>query len=118
MTTLGALLKRQRDRHGWTQQEVVDRAGLDRSSSYISSIETGKTSPSIAELDALARLFGTTSLDLLREASGITPDWEFEPNSDLARLVTLYQALDPIEKDSALAYLEFLLERQRRAASH
>jgi transcriptional regulator with XRE-family HTH domain len=115
MPTLGSLLKRQRERHGWTQQEVVDRAGLDRSSSYISSIETGKTSPSIDELDALARLYGTTSLDLLREASGITPDWEFEPNSDLARLVTLYQALDPLEKDSGLAYLEFLLERQRRA---
>ena len=114
MPTLGVLLKRQRERHGWTQQEVVERAGLDRSSSYVSSIETGKTSPSIDELDALARLFGTTSLDLLREVSGITPDWEFEPNSDLTRLVTLYQALDPVEKDSALAYLEFLLERQRR----
>ena len=114
MATLGVLLKRQRERHGWTQQEVVERAGLDRSSSYVSSIETGKTSPSIDELDALARLFGTTSLDLLREVSGITPDWEFEPNSDLTRLVTLYQALDPVEKDSALAYLEFLLERQRR----
>jgi transcriptional regulator with XRE-family HTH domain len=114
MPSLGALLKRQRERHGWTQQEVVERAGLDRSSSYVSSIETGKTSPSVEELEALARLFGTTSLDLLREVSGITPDWEFEPNSDLARLVTLYQSLDPVEKDSALAYLEFLLERQRR----
>ena len=114
MSTLGTLLKWQRERHGWTQQEVVERAGLDRSSSYISSIETGKTSPSIDELDALARLFGTTSIDLLREASGITPDWEFEPNSDLTRLVTLYQSLDPVEKDSALAYLEFWLERQRR----
>ena len=114
MPTLGSLLKRQRDRHGWTQQEVVERAGLDRSSSYLSSIETGKTSPSIEELDALARLFGTTSIDLLREATGITPDFEFEPNSDLTRLVTLYQALDPVEKDSAIAYLEFLLERQRR----
>jgi transcriptional regulator with XRE-family HTH domain len=115
MPTLGSLLKRHRDRHGWTQQEVVERAGLDRSSSYLSSIETGKTSPSIDELDALARLFGTTSLDLLREVTGITPDWDFEPNSDLARLVTLYQSLDPVEKDSAFAYLEFLLERQRRA---
>jgi transcriptional regulator with XRE-family HTH domain len=114
MPALGTLLKRQRERHGWTQQEVVDRAGLDRSSSYISSIETGKTSPAVDELDALARLFGTTSLDLLREVSGITPDWEFEPNSDLARLVTLYQALDPLEKDSALAYLEFLIQRQQR----
>lgn len=43
MPTIGSLLKRQRDRHGWTQQEVVDRARLDRSSSYISSLETGKT---------------------------------------------------------------------------
>ena len=116
MPTLGALLKRQRDRHGWTQQEVVERARLDRSSSYISSLETGKTSPSIDELDALARLFGTTTLDLLREVTGISPDWEFEPNSDLSKLVTLYQALDAVDKESALAYMEFLLERQRRQA--
>ncbi len=114
MPTLGALLKRQRERHGWTQQEVVDRAGLDRSSSYISSVETGKTSPSIDELDALARLFGTTSLDLLRETTGLTSDGDFELNADLNRLVTLYQSLDPVEKDSALAYLEFLLQRQQR----
>jgi transcriptional regulator with XRE-family HTH domain len=114
MPTLGSLLKRQRDRHGWTQQEVVDRAGLDRSSSYLSSIETGKTSPTIVELDALARLFGTTSVDLLQEATGLNAELEFEPDSDLNRLLTLYQALDPLEKESALAYLEFLLERQHR----
>lgn len=114
MTTLGGLLKRQRERHGWTQQEVVERARLERSSSYISSLETGKTSPSVDELEALARLFGTTAIDLLREASGIPADWEFEPDSDLAKLVTLYQALDPLEKESALAFMEFLLERQRR----
>ena len=59
MPTIGSLLKRQLDRHGWTQQEVVDRARLDRSSSYISSLETGKTSPTIDELDALARYCST-----------------------------------------------------------
>ena len=117
MPALGGLLKRQRERHGWTQQEVVDRAGLDRSSSYISSIETGKTSPTLEELDALARLFGTTSVDMLQQATGLNPDMEFAPNSDLNRLLTLYQALDPMEKEMGLAYLEFLLERQRRQVS-
>jgi transcriptional regulator with XRE-family HTH domain len=114
MPTIGSLLKRQRDRHGWTQQEVVDRAGLERSSSYLSGIEMGRTSPTIAELEALARLFRTTSVDLLQEATGLNPDLEFAPDSDLARLLTLYQALDPLEKESGLAYLEFLLERQHR----
>ena len=114
MPTIGSLLKRQRDRHGWTQQEVVERARLDRSSSYISSLETGKTSATIEELDALARLFGTTSVDLLQQATGLNPNLEFSPNSDLNRLLTLYQALDPLEKEMGLAYLEFLLERQRR----
>ena len=118
MRMIGVLLKRHRDRHGWTQQEVVERAGLDRSSSYLSSIETGKTSPTIAELDALARLFGTTSVDLLREATGITPDWEFEPNTDLASLVNTYQALDESGKESARAYVEFLLDRQHRKAAN
>jgi transcriptional regulator with XRE-family HTH domain len=116
MPNIGSLLRRQRDRHGWTQQEVVDRAGLDRSSSYLSGIETGRTSLTIAELDALARLFGTTSLDLLQEATGLNADLEFAPNSDLTRLLTLYQALDPLEKESGLAYFEFLLERQHRQA--
>jgi len=118
MPMIGVLLKRQRDRHGWTQQEVVERAGLDRSSSYLSSIETGRTSPTIAELDALSRLFGTTSVDLLREATGITPDWEFEPNTDLASLVNTYQALDESGKESARAYVEFLLDRQHRKAAN
>lgn len=114
MPTIGYLLKRQRDRHGWTQQEVVDRAGLDRSSSYLSGIETGRTSPTIAELDVLARLFGTTSVELLQEATGLNADLEFAPDSDLTRLLTLYQALDPLEKESGLAYFEFLLDRQHR----
>ena len=114
MPNIGSLLKRQRDRHGWTQQEVVDRAGLDRSSSYLSGIETGKTSPTIVEVEALARLFGTTAIDLLQEATGLNAELEFAPNSDLTRLLTLYQALDPLEKESGLAYLEFLLERQHR----
>ena len=114
MTMLGTLLKRQRERHGWTQQEVVERAGLDRSSSYLSSIETNKTSPTIVELDALTRLFGTTSVDLLQEATGFNAELEFEPDSDLKRLLTLYQTLDPLEKEMGQAYLEFLLERQRR----
>jgi len=33
----------------------------------------GKTSPSIDELDALTRLFGTTTLDLLRESQASRP---------------------------------------------
>ena len=45
MPDIGQVLKRYRDKFHLTQSEVVARAGLDRSSSYISSLETNKASP-------------------------------------------------------------------------
>ena len=48
-TNIGAVIRRLRERWRLTQQDVVEYARLERSASYISSIETGKTSPTLAE---------------------------------------------------------------------
>lgn len=52
--SLGCILKRLREKKHYTQAEVIERSGLDRSASYISSLETNKTSPAIEELEAPA----------------------------------------------------------------
>ena len=67
---IGRLLKRRREWARLTQQELVEHTGLDRSSSYISAIENDRTSPTIEELDRLARYFRMSLIDFLREAGG------------------------------------------------
>ena len=63
--SLGYILKRLREKKHFTQAEVIERSGMDRSSSYISSLETNKTSPTVEELEALAVIF-----DLHKSAVG------------------------------------------------
>ena len=65
---IGPLVRKYRERHRMTQQDLVDYTGLDRSASYFSSIETGRTSPTLVELEAIARVFRTPLLDFIAEA--------------------------------------------------
>lgn len=54
-----------------TQQELVDQTGLDRSASYISAIENGKTSPTLDELERLCRYFRLTVVQFIEEALNV-----------------------------------------------
>jgi transcriptional regulator with XRE-family HTH domain len=111
--SLGYLLKRLRERKHYTQQEVIERSGLDRSSSYISSVETNKTSPTIEELEALAVVYSTTVFDILSEAKDIKPDWNFAPNPDIQLLLSLYQSLGQERKRTALEFVQYMAEKER-----
>src|SRR5207247_6726154 len=64
---VGPVVRRLRERHRMTQQDLVEYTGLDRSSSYISSIETGRTSPTLHELEQIARVYQVPLLDLLQD---------------------------------------------------
>src|SRR5207244_12671518 len=76
---VGPAVRRLRERHRMTQQELVEYTGLDRSSSYISSIETGRTSPKLYELEQIARVYQVPLQELLREGGGAAPDGQAEP---------------------------------------
>ena len=115
--SLGYILKRHREKKHYTQSEVIERSGLDRSSSYISSLETNKTSPTLEELEALAIIYGTTVFDLLSEAKDIRPDWSFAPNPDIQLLLNFYQSLDAERRKIALEFIQFMAEKQRMAAA-
>lgn len=49
---LGNRVQSLRRKHKWTQVELAERLGIDRS--YLSEIETGKKDPSLRVLKALA----------------------------------------------------------------
>lgn len=111
--SLGYILKRLREKKHFTQAEVIERSGLDRSSSYVSSLETNKTSPTIEELEALAVIYGTTVFDILSESKGIKPNWDFTPNADIRLLLNYYEALNSERRKIALEFIQFLAEKQK-----
>jgi transcriptional regulator with XRE-family HTH domain len=65
-THIGEVLRRLRERHGLSLRTLAGRAGF--SASFLSQLENGQVSPSIASLDRIAAELGVTLADLF-EAS-------------------------------------------------
>jgi molybdate-binding protein/DNA-binding XRE family transcriptional regulator len=72
-------VRAQRDRRGWSQDELARRAGLSRAG--VSAIETGRLVPSAAAALALAGAFGLRVEDLfhLPRAHSEEPAWAWAP---------------------------------------
>jgi len=115
---IGRTLRRRREWARLTQQELVDHTSLDRSASYISALETGRSSPTLEELERLARYFRLTVLELLQEAMdeserrGAAVGAEAPPADE--RLERLYSALDEGDQALALEFLEPLAKHRKR----
>lgn len=77
MAKLANRVRAERNRAGWAQQELADRAGLSRTE--ISAIETGRLVPSAAVALALAGAFGCAVEDLFH-LSGDTAEEEIDRN--------------------------------------
>lgn len=113
---IGAILKKRREWARLTQQELIEHTGLDRSSSYIGALERGKTSPTLEELEHLARYFRTDVVEMIEEARGsaerrtqesVAP----ETPSEMDRL---WAALSEDDRDLLLQFGELLLRRRKR----
>jgi transcriptional regulator with XRE-family HTH domain len=112
---VGPAVRRLRERHRMTQQELVEYTGLDRSSSYISSIETGRTSPTLYELEQIARVYQVSLQDLLGEGSSEAAEDGAALEDRLGpRLAALYEALPPEDQELAVEFLQLLADRRRR----
>jgi molybdate-binding protein/transcriptional regulator with XRE-family HTH domain len=71
-----------RDRLGWSQRELSERAGLSRTE--ISAIETDRVVPSAAIAIRVARALGSSVEALFGEAPG-APEWAWQPASSASR---------------------------------
>lgn len=60
--------KNARIRAGLTQEEVAEKLKIDQSA--ISLWETGRNGPKVSRLPEIAKLFGTTIDELLKEDNG------------------------------------------------
>jgi len=108
---IGPVIRRLRERHRLTQQDLVDYARLDRSSSYISAVEGGRTSPTLAELEAIAQVFRTTAIGLIQEAQEDASDLSVK---EKLTAEALFEQLSPESRSLALDFMAMLRERERR----
>jgi transcriptional regulator with XRE-family HTH domain len=69
-----ANVRRLRDDHLWSQEELAKRAGLDRTE--VQKIETGNRNPGVEVLLKLAGALGVTSDDILQGAK-----WDSDKNA-------------------------------------
>jgi transcriptional regulator with XRE-family HTH domain len=81
--TIGAFIREERERRGWSQQELINAADLKITQTDISRIELDKTHwPNPNTLDAIARAFGMRPITLLARSrygdAGIGFDSQFE----------------------------------------
>jgi transcriptional regulator with XRE-family HTH domain len=114
---VGPVVRRLRERHRMTQQELVEYTGLDRSSSYISSIETGRTSPTLHELEQIARVYQVPLDEFLKEGGQRGDADGGAPLADRLgpRLAALYESLPPEDQALAVDFMQLLADRRRRS---
>lgn len=108
---IGKVIHRKRRGFRYTQSALGQRIGV--SGSYVSTLESGKASPRIAELEELAAHFRTTAYALIHEAAhadeGYLPAAETSP----AGLDDLAAELPEAHRELAREFLLFLRERER-----
>ena len=64
----GSAVRQSRLSNGWSQEELAEHSGLDRT--YVSSVERGKRNVSLINIFRLAKALGITAGDLLQGVGG------------------------------------------------
>lgn len=60
---VGDNVRAQRERRGWSQEQLADRSGIHRT--YISGVERGIRNPTVTIISILAGALGVKACDLL-----------------------------------------------------
>ncbi len=63
LRAVGALVRQERTRRGWSQEALAAEAGVDRS--YMSGVERGVRNLSILKLQAIAKALGVGTRELI-----------------------------------------------------
>lgn len=111
---LAKVLKRKRHAFRFTQDDLGRKINV--SGSYISTLESGKASPRVLELEELAACFRTTAMAMLEEASSAGERFVPVIEAGAGRPGTLDAIaadLSPARRALAEDFLLFLRERER-----
>lgn len=109
---LPKVLARKRRAFRFTQADLGKRISV--SGSYISSLESGKSSPRVSELEDLAVHFRTTAMEMLQDAAGAEARFNAARRDDGPKLGfdAIAEDLSKEHRSLAREFLLFLRERE------
>lgn len=108
---LGDWIRRERQRHHFSQRELASRASLSRS--YLCDIERGRgASPSISTLDRLSTALGVSRTEMLQVAGIVDPPAGH--TTPERRMMALFRDLSATGQSSVERYIRFLYEEEHR----
>jgi transcriptional regulator with XRE-family HTH domain len=83
LSELGSEIRRLREEHGWTQNQLSVYAGVSQPT--VNQIETGKRNPSTATVVKVAEALGVGASDLFPKAPAPSPELPFNGLEDEQR---------------------------------
>lgn len=107
---IGKKVRRERLRHGLTQEELAEKAEM--SASFIGQVERGVKAVSIDTLERLSRVFGLKSADFLRENNALEPRRD-EPSLE-HKMAGLLKGYSLSEQKVVYQTLKFMLRQNRK----
>ncbi|WP_088287674.1 helix-turn-helix domain-containing protein [Kineosporia sp. A_224] len=119
-TSLGEIIRRQRELAALPMRQLADAVGI--SNPYLSQIERGLREPSEAVLDAIAESLATTADALYTEAGYVEPETDDEPEAvSLLDAIKAAEELTPAQRRAlAEVYRGFVdanaVRRRRKGA--
>ncbi|OGS07155.1 MAG: hypothetical protein A2270_11335 [Elusimicrobia bacterium RIFOXYA12_FULL_51_18] len=111
-TTIGKKVRHERLRHGWSQEELAEKAEVHPS--FIGQIERGLRSASFQTLERLSGVLGVQPADFLRDAPGIKV--QNKPYPIEQKIINLLKGCSSCEQQVVYQTIKHLL-RQRRKLS-
>lgn len=105
-------LKRARNAHGLTQQQVADMIGITNST--YCGYETGKRQPDVEKIKLLARALNTSGDVLLETGFADEHSLSFPDSVRLKEVLEVFKTLNPDFQNFALEQLKKLAELQEK----
>lgn len=81
--SFGEKLRNARESRGYTQQQIADRMGIDKST--YCGYETGKRQPDVAKIKQLSKILGVSGDDLLETDFAVSPALNEKDERDIAK---------------------------------
>ncbi|MBU2574132.1 MAG: helix-turn-helix domain-containing protein [Elusimicrobia bacterium] len=106
----GKVIRRERLRLGWSQEELAEKADLHPS--FVGQIERGLRAASFKTLERLGVIFGLKPVDFL--AGATEPDAAYKPQPLERKILGLLKGCSTREQQLVYQTIKHLLRQKRR----
>lgn len=111
-SSIGKKVRRERLKHGWTQEELAEK--IDLHPSFIGQIERGLKAASFDTLNRLSLAFGIKPADFLKEGDDREPP--HKPDSMERKIISLLKGYTLSEQKAVYQTIKYILRKKRRLA--